>query len=347
MSINLLPYFREFFMSKGSKTEHSSSKDGLNFVSSFPRINLQVSLIRCIQYAFSETANVLLTRLFKNPHQTVAIFFLLGMGALFIQDNKKVSNELSSDSEILSLKTDQPDSDYDEGDDKPIPQHAPVVNLPSHFHYLASNNATVPATPVLWSIARSGGATVRDILGKCRGMVIAGDWVGEAESLEIVFENGMRQVTAELSTKESRLKARDLGLKDAHPNMLILSGNLFETSDVFPGSYQAELWAWFRHPVERQISYYFWLQSLHTGHPQFNPSIKSLSLADWAQTSHHIPNAMLTALLGVPSNPLGWTEMDLTVAKNLIRQKAKIGLLEQKTESALACTEQENAKNAY
>jgi hypothetical protein len=325
-------------MSKGtSKTElgqwPSSPQDVLNFVPSFPKINLIVPVKRCIQFTLSEITNVLVTRVFKNPHQTVAVFFLLGMGALFFQDNTKFSNELGNVSGSHALKMDQAKSDNDEGDDKSILQHAPVVNLPSHFHYLASSNATVPATPVLWSIPRSGGATVKDILGKCRGMVIAGDWVGQADSLEIVFENGMRQITAELSTKESRLKARDLGLKDAHPNMLILSGNLFETSDVFPGSYQAELWTWFRSPIERQISYYFWLQSLNAGHPQYIPSIKTLSLADWAQTPYHIPNAMLTSLLGVPTNPLGWTEMDLTVAKNLIREKAKIGLLEHKTES--------------
>ena len=42
---------------------------------------------------------------------------------------------------------------------------------------------------------------------------------------------------------------------------------------------------------------------------------------------------MMSSLLGVPTNPMGWTEIDLTIAKNLLRQKAMIGLLEQKTES--------------
>jgi hypothetical protein len=37
--------------------------------------------------------------------------------------------------------------------------------------------------------------------------------------------------------------------------------------------------------------------------------------------------------LAFPPNPWGGREMDLTIAKNLIRKKTRIGLLEQKAES--------------
>lgn len=230
----------------------------------------------------------------------------------------------------LSVVTKYTTGDEDENAN---PQHAPRIKLPVHFNYLNKNDAKVPTTPIFWFLPRSGGNTVTEIFGKCRGMVIAGAWMGTASKLQIVHENGMKQVTADLTTKESRNKARDMGLKDANPNILLLSPNVYETADVFGGSFQAELWTWMRHPVERHISYYFYLKSLPIGHPQYNPSMQMLSLSDWTQTPMHSPNAMLATLLGVPTNPMGWTEIDLTIAKNLLRDKAKIGLLDQKTES--------------
>jgi hypothetical protein len=46
-------------------------------------------------------------------------------------------------------------------------------------------------------------------MGKCRGFVIVGAWIGFADRLQIVYEDGMKQVTADLTTKEKRIKARD------------------------------------------------------------------------------------------------------------------------------------------
>jgi len=228
-------------------------------------------------------------------------------------------------------------TEYSTHDDhgRTVPQHGPHVKLPVHFNYINNVNTTVfGATPVFWYLPRSGGNTVTEIFGKCRGMVIAGAWMGATDGgLKVVHENGIKQVTADLTTADSREKARDKGLRDVHPNILVLSPNVYETSDIFSGSYQAELWTWFRHPVERQISYYFYLKNIPMGHPRYNPSMATLTLGEWVLTHLHTPNAMLTTLLGVPTNPMGWTEMDLTVAKNLLRQKAKIGLLDQKTES--------------
>jgi len=215
--------------------------------------------------------------------------------------------------------------------------HGPGVTLPIHFNYLSNSNQTLSVglpTPILWSTPRSGGNTLAQILGECQGFVMAGAWHGTPrDNLAVIFENGVKQVTADLTTMEGRLRARDQGLRDVHSDVVLLSSNLFETSQVFSGSFQAELWAWFRHPIERQISTYFFLQSLPQDHPSFNPRMNAMSLADWARSDLHTPNTLMTSLLGIPTNLLGWTEIDLTVAKNLLRRKAKVGLLERKTES--------------
>jgi hypothetical protein len=312
-----------------------TSRDLSNLIPALPQVHFQASLsscIKCLLRTISKVINGILTRILKNPNQSIAICFLLGMSTLFFLDKQYPTASVNSVRGSFNIKTDYT-VEAEADDEKPTEQHAPLISLPAHFNYLTNSNTTLRATPVFWSIPRSGGTTVRDIMGKCRGFVIAGAWIGFADRLQIVYEDGMKQVTADLSSKETRIKARDQGLKDANPNILLLSSNVFDSSDVFSGSYQAELWAWFRHPVERQISNYFWAKSLPLGHPQYHPSMQMLSLTDWAQTQLHTPNAMLAALLGVPTSPMGWTEMDLTIAKNLIRKKAKIGLLEQKTES--------------
>lgn len=313
-----------------------TSRDIANLVPSLPRFDVRLflwSFLKCVSNALSIGINVSRTRILKNPQQSIAICFLLGMGALFTMDHSQYpANTTGSGRGSLRIKTEYSLDDEEEETQTPV-SHPPVVSIPLHFNYLSINNATLRATPVFVSLPRSGGGTIRDIMGKCRGMVMAGAWIGSADSLQIVFENGMKQVTADLSTRDNRMRARDQGLKDADPHLFILTQNVVDTSDVFPGSFQAELWAWFRHPVERQISYYFWLKSLPLGHPQHHPSMQFLSLSDWAQTPLHVPNAMIASLLGKPTLQMGWTEIDLYIAMNLLREKAKIGLLEQKTES--------------
>ena len=315
-----------------------TSRDIANFIPSLSLVDVRRplrSFVKRMTGAGRILINAALTRILKNPQQSVAIFFLLGMGALFTMDHKQYpasSNSSMRGSPSITTKYSLDDEEEDETN-LPVSQHAPLVNLPLNFNYLAINNATLRATPVFWSLPRSGGGTIKDIMGKCRGMVIAGAWIGKADKLQIVFENGMKQVTADLSTHLSRLKARDQGIKDVNPDLFLLTQNVLDTSDIFPGSHQAELWTWFRHPVERQISYYFWLKSLPIGHPQYHPSMQVLSLTDWAQTPLHAPNAMISSLLGMPINRMWWTEIDLAVGMNLLRQKAKICLLEQKAES--------------
>eukprot|EP00547_Thalassionema_nitzschioides_P002631 CAMPEP_0194212182 /NCGR_PEP_ID=MMETSP0156-20130528/11902_1 /TAXON_ID=33649 /ORGANISM="Thalassionema nitzschioides, Strain L26-B" /LENGTH=253 /DNA_ID=CAMNT_0038939949 /DNA_START=162 /DNA_END=920 /DNA_ORIENTATION=- len=228
--------------------------------------------------------------------------------------------------------------------DPPLSQHAPTVQLPDRFNFLANNDAKLKKTPIFWYLPRSGGKTICKVFGSCRGMVLAGSWTGNNEgNLTVVHENGIKLVTVDLETKEGRLEAKNMGLKDIDRRVVILSKNIFDTSEIFGTSVQAELWTWFRDPIERQISYYFFLQTLPEGHPHYIPAIRALSLAEWTLSHFHTPNAMLASLLGEPINQRSWTEEDLDLAKNLLRKKAKIGLLDQKSESVRRFLHQRNS----
>lgn len=276
------------------------------------------------------------THLRRYPNEALAVSFLFCMTLLYTQGMRSVKQETASLSSLRG-QTSVTTTTIVVGDSLSDVDHGPEVTLPVHFNYLSNNNQTLSIgspTPILWYTPRSGGNTVAQILGECRGFVMAGAWHGPPrEKLEIVFENGVKQITADLTTPDGRYRARDQGLRDIVPtDVVLLSSNLQETSQVFSGSFQAELWAWFRHPIERQISTYFFLQSLPQDHPSFDPRIQVMSLSDWVRSDLHSPNALLGSLLGHPTSG-DWNELDLTIAKNLLRQKARIGLLERKTES--------------
>ena len=223
--------------------------------------------------------------------------------------------------------------------------HGPSMTLPTHFAYLTNNNNRTMAglhasTPVLWSIPRTGSNTLAQILGECRGMVLAGAYHGQSSTtLGVVLEHNVKMINADLSTPQARSAVRAKGLQDIHANVVLLSSNLLESSQVFSDSFQAELWAWFRHPIERQISTYFTMKANDVstttttttttmGRPQ------TMSLTEWVASPYHEPNFFLRSLLGTPSSrTMGWTELDLSLAKNVLRQKGHIALLEQKAES--------------
>lgn len=269
-------------------------------------------------------------KMVKNAHQLIALCFVTCMATLFFVDYQQPDLPANLRSSESSLAV---EISY-EAMDPPLSQHAPAVEIPNHFNFLANNDEKVKKTPIFWHLPRSGGKTMCKVLGSCRGMVLAGSWTGTSEgNLTIVHENDMKQVTVDLETKQGRVKAKEEGLTKIDHHLVVLSKNILETSEIFGISVKGELWTWFRHPVERQISYYFFLQTLPEGHHLYIPAVRAQSLAEWTISPSHTPNAMLASLLGEPIDQIAWTEEDLDLAKNLLRRKAKIGLLDQKAES--------------
>lgn len=281
--------------------------------------------ISAIVYRF---ANELISQILKNRNQSIALFFLFGLAISFLLQKTQSSGHISQPS-VRGTTTTTLHTRI-----KGV-VHAPEIPLPAVYNYLASANHSHPLStvPVMAYLPRSGGNTIAQIMGQCEGMILGGVWMGgKADSLKVVHEQGVKQVTADFSTKTGRETARDQGLKEIH-NLVILSQNIVDSAQLFSGSFQAELWSWVRHPIERQISLYYYQLSLQPGHPQYDANVFLYGLGDWAQTALHTPNALMYTILGQPQSPLGFSTADLIIAKNILRQKAKIGLLDQKAES--------------
>jgi hypothetical protein len=274
----------------------------------------------------------------------VALLFLTGI-AVCIFDAHRPTAWLrgSSDSTKTTRSTEQQEKIHTPMQPPP-PSLLPELNLSPRFDFLANatsslSSSSQPANiiPILHSLPRSGGATISAILGQCQGLVLAGEYTSSTQDdskLSIVNHGNSKHVTpVDLSTASGRQRAQSFGLTNMAD--VLISHDLRNTSEVFTSFGPAgALWVWFRNPIHRQASLFHYLTSLSSDHPDYNSYLSVYGLADFARSKFHESNAMLKSLLGRPTSPsLGWTMSDVLIAKELLRQKAHVGLLETKGDS--------------
>lgn len=85
------------------------------------------------------------------------------------------------------------------------------------------------------------------------------------------------------------------------------------------------------HPIERQVSKFFYLRKA-TWEPTYNERWQKMSLTEWASRERGENNWMVRKLVGKdPTAELG--PQDLNVAKEIIRNKFIIGLMDRYQES--------------
>ena len=91
---------------------------------------------------------------------------------------------------------------------------------------------------------------------------------------------------------------------------------------------RASMFAMFRRPIEREISYFF-----HMKRHSDVEVIHAFELPDWLQSDYYVGNIMTRTLVNKlnPNDQL--TLDDLKAAKEILRQKCIVGLLEKKAES--------------
>jgi len=113
--------------------------------------------------------------------------------------------------------------------------------------------------------------------------------------------------------------------------------------------YKGVLFALLRHPIDRAVSLFYHKQSVKDS-IHYDPSLEIYSLTDWINSPSYITDYMVRTLVGKigswqvhtmePPNdnqpfrpPIPLTHADLDAAKEILRRKCVIGLLEEKGES--------------
>lgn len=134
------------------------------------------------------------------------------------------------------------------------------------------------------------------------------------------------------SRPQEILRQKDMGL--------VSSGKIDVMFSAFPGfaiehlfdpSHKARVVAMFRHPVDRLISKFYYLQ-VATWERTYRPEWKNMDILDWAKSCNMDNDFMVKKLAGKVQR-MKATRKDLSLAKETIRSRFVVGLMEEMEES--------------
>lgn len=205
--------------------------------------------------------------------------------------------------------------------------------------------------PFFWHIPGNGGGTISRLLGECLGLTIASSSsihynykFDESEELTIHRYDNSIVVNVDLGTKEGIERASRLGvlqndiisqngLTNVHvvisPQVFEIPEILFENIVGVNGTLiQGSMFTMFRHPIEREVSYFSHLKRITS-----DEAIRKFEFVDWIRSHYFVDNVMVRALVNKLEKNHEVTFDDLLNAKEIIRRKCVIGLLEEKSQS--------------
>jgi len=224
--------------------------------------------------------------------------------------------------------------------------------------------------PFFWHIPRTGGTTILQAFGKCLGRTLASSTLSipyssqSTPSFENIFHDtsnlvkvlryeDSKYVNVNLNATDGMFRAKHMEIleqKDEHgrtlvdivasPSIYEMSKILFATPEHLSASNpkltpKGQLFSMFRHPVEREISYFYNLKNLHPP-IQMQSDEEDLSLyelSDWIKSPFFVDNVMVRSIINNFSDSYEVSVQDFLAAKEVLRRKCLIGLLEEKASS--------------
>ena len=214
------------------------------------------------------------------------------------------------------------------------------IRLPTQLTNLADMNAPMNRNhevPIFWHIPRTGGSNFKKIASFCYGLTLASE-VGPSvdpvaatknELMTVIdADSGTKFLNVDTTSPEGLERAKKLNVATFEGLDLITTPYIFMASDVlFNPLNRGRFIVMFRHPIDRAVSMYYYLRD-KTG-------IKGAQIGDSLELyakSAMVENNWMTRFL---TNKLGGqlTPDDEATAKEVLRTKCLVGLLNRKTES--------------
>ena len=200
--------------------------------------------------------------------------------------------------------------------------------------YVPVNSTDVP---FFFHIPRSGGGTVKDILGRCYGFTQASDLGGHKQgslrsaSLEVMHaDDGSAYVNVDTSTAEGIQKAKSVGLVESGLANVIASPHFHPAATLFNADQEGRCFTMMRHPIERAVSMFHYL-AVAKWEPTYDPSLAYISIEMYARSKRLEHNWMVRFLSNELESDL--TDDHLRLAKEVLSKKCVVGLLTRKEES--------------
>jgi len=217
-----------------------------------------------------------------------------------------------------------------------------VVEIPSNleenlldntvlYNRVQNEGSDISVTPLYWHVPKSGGTTVHDDYGECFSLVEASELgiIGHEndETLQLVDINGgSNHVNVDTTIFPGILRASELGLVPSNIAEIIFSPLLHESAThLFSPKHKGQLFAIFRHPLDRVVSLFYYLRSA-TWEPTYNPILQNMTLLEYATSELAESNFIVRALVNKMEGAISWD--DYYVAKEILRRKCLVGLLD-------------------
>lgn len=139
-------------------------------------------------------------------------------------------------------------------------------------------------------------------------------------------------VNVDSTSRPGVKRARRMGLVPSGlADMIITDDPAFVVDELFDDSHRGRGLALFRHPIDRLVSKFFYLQKA-TWEKEYRPEWKNIDILEFARTRNPENNYMVKKLAGKTPKETA-TREDFQIAMRTIRSRFVVGLMDQMEES--------------